>query len=162
MKGIILAWLKKLGYTGSRIRVTENKKDTLHFHPYRSAEIYLGKDYLGIFGEVHPDYAKKFDLGRITYAELNVDPVFKGSTGRIKFEELNKFPSVSRDIALVVKREVSAHSILEAIRRSGAKIVSDVQIFDVYEGEHVAADQKSVALHILYQSDHTLKDDESQ
>jgi len=160
MKGILLAWLKKLGYVGSRIRICENKKDTEHFHPYRSAEIYLGKDFLGIFGEVHPDYAKKFDLGRITYAELNVDPVFKGSTGRIKFEELNKFQAVSRDIALVVGRDVPAQSILDAIRKSGAKIVSDTQIFDVYEGEHVAADQKSVALRITYQTDHTLKDEE--
>jgi len=160
LKGIILAWLKKCGYTGSRIRICENKKDTVHFHPYRSAEVYLGKDFLGIFGEVHPAYAKKFDLGRITYAELTVDAVYHGSTGRIKFEELNKFQAVSRDIALVVARDVPAQNILEAVRRSGAKIVSDVQIFDVYEGEHVAADQKSVALHITYQTDHTLKDDE--
>ncbi|NLH62730.1 MAG: phenylalanine--tRNA ligase subunit beta [Erysipelotrichaceae bacterium] len=160
MKGILLAWLKQCGYTGTRIRIKENQKDLIHFHPYRSAEIYLGKEFLGIFGEVHPEYAKKFDLGRIAYAELNIDPVLHGTGARIKFEELNKFQSVARDISLVVKRDVPAQSILEAIRRSGAKIVSDVQIFDVYEGEHVAADQKSVALHITYQADHTLKDDE--
>ena len=160
MKGLILNWLRKFGFTGSRIRITENKKDTVHFHPYRSAEIYLGKEYLGIFGEVHPDYAKKFDLGRITYAELSIVPVYQNKGSRVVFEELNKYQAVSRDIALVVARDLPSSNILDAIRRSGAKIVSNVEIFDVYEGEHVAKDQKSVALRITYQADHTLKDDE--
>jgi phenylalanyl-tRNA synthetase beta chain len=160
MKGILTNWLHKAGFPDSRIHFAANTKDTVHFHPYRSAEVSLDRKVLGIFGEVHPDYAKKFDLGRVVYAELNMEPVFSTKTGRLRFEEINRFPSVGRDIAIVVDRDLPAAKILEAIRRSGAKIVSDAEIFDVYEGEHVADDKKSVALHVSYQSDHTLKDEE--
>lgn len=160
MKGILTTWLLKAGFNASRIIFKENKSDTKHFHPYRSAEIYLGKDRLGVFGEIHPSYAAKFDLARVTYAEIHLDPVMQAKTGRLRFEELNRYPSVERDIAVVVDKDVNAGKILDAIHRSGARIVTDTQIFDVYEGEHIDAGKKSVAMRLTFQADHTLKDDE--
>ena len=161
MKGIILNWLQRLGFTGSRIKIEENTMDTVHFHPYRSAMISLGNKKLGVFGELHPDYAKKFDLKRVTYAELTLNPVFEAKSGRIKFNELPKFPAVTRDLALVVRKEVSAAELMRAITTAGVKnILAGVDVFDVYEGEHVAQGYKSVALKLTYQADHTLKDDE--
>ena len=160
MKGIILNWLERCGFKGSRIKIRENKTDVIHFHPYRSAEIYVGKDKLGVFGELHPDYADMFDLKRVTYAELNLDPLWKQKGARVRFEELPKFPAVTRDIAIVVDRKVTAADIQKTIRSSGAKILSDSEVFDVYEGEHVDADKKSVALTVTYQADHTLTDEE--
>lgn len=163
MKGIILNWLQRLGYAGSRLKIEENKMDTTHFHPYRSALISLGGKKLGVFGELHPEYAKKFDLKRVTYAELNLEPVFEAKAGRIKFTELPKFPSVTRDIALVVDKKVTAQDLIKAITTSGVKnILSDAEVFDVYEGEHVAEGKKSVAIKLTFQTDHTLKDDEIQ
>lgn len=161
MKGIILNWLQRLGYTGSRIQLSENTMDTTHFHPYRSAVISLGGKKLGVFGELHPDYAKKFDLKRVTYAELTLDPIFAAKPGRIKFTELPKFPAVTRDLALVVDKKVTAQDLTKAITTAGVKnILSGVEVFDVYEGEHVAEGKKSVALKITYQADHTLTDEE--
>lgn len=160
LKGIILTWLSRYGFAGSRIAVKENTMDTEHFHPYRSAEIYLDRKLLGVFGELHPDYAKKFDCKRVCYAELSIEPVLNAKTGRIRFTELPKFPSVSRDIALVVDGSVTAGEILKTARNSGAKILVDCEVFDVYEGEHVAEGQKSVALTLTYQTDHTLRDEE--
>lgn len=161
MKGIVLNWLQRLGFTGSRIKIEENKMDTTHFHPYRSAVISLGNKKLGVFGELHPDYAKKFDLKNVTYAELTLDPIFEAKAGRIKFTELPKFPAVTRDLAFVVDKQVSAQDITRAIATAGVKnILSNVEVFDVYEGEHVAEGKKSVALKLTYQADHTLKDDE--
>ena len=161
MKGIVLNWLQRLGFTGSRIKIEENKMDTTHFHPYRSAVISLGNKKLGVFGELHPDYAKKFDLKNVTYAELILDPIFEAKAGRIKFTELPKFPAVTRDLAFVVDKQVSAQDITRAITTAGVKnILSNVEVFDVYEGEHVAEGKKSVALKLTYQADHTLKDDE--
>lgn len=160
LKGIIMTWLSRFGFAGSRILVKENTMDTEHFHPYRSAEIYLDRKLLGVFGELHPDYAKKFDCKRVCYAELSIEPVLNAKTGRIRFTELPKFPSVSRDIALVVDEKVTAGEILKTARNSGAKILVDAEVFDVYEGEHVAEGKKSVALTLTYQTDHTLRDEE--
>ncbi len=161
MKGIILNWLQRLGFVGSRIKIEENKMDIEHFHPYRSAMISLGNKKLGVFGELHPDYAKKFDLKNVTYAELTLDPIFEAKAGRIKFTELPKFPAVTRDLALVVDKTVSAAELTKAITTAGVKdILSNVEVFDVYEGEHVAEGKKSVALKLTYQADHTLKDEE--
>lgn len=160
LKGIIMAWLSRFGFAGNRIKICENKMDTEHFHPYRSAEIYLDRNLLGVFGELHPDYASSFDCKRVCYAELSIEPVLQAKTGRVRFTELPKFPSVSRDIALVVKKEVSAGDILKTAKNSGAKILVNAEVFDVYEGEHVAEGTKSVALTLTYQTDHTLKEDE--
>lgn len=160
MKGIIMTWLSRFGFAESRIKISENKMDTDHFHPYRSAEIYLDRKLLGVFGELHPDYAKKYDLKRVCYAELSIVPALEAKTGRIRFTELPKFPSVSRDIALVVNKEVSAGDILRTAKNSGAKILVNAEVFDVYEGEHVAEGTKSVALTLTYQTDHTLKEEE--
>ncbi len=160
LKGIITSWLERLGYTGSRIKIKENTKDITHFHPYRSAEITLDNRTLGIFGELHPDYARRFDLKRVCYAELSLDPLLSSKAGRIRFTELPKFPAVTRDIALVTDKIVSAAEILKTVRSSGVKILSNVEVFDVYEGEHVEEGKKSVALTLTYQADHTLKEDE--
>ena len=161
LKGILGAWLERLGYSGSRIQIKENHTDTEHFHPYRSAELWLDKNLLGVFGEVHPAYAKKFDLKRTAYAEIDLKPVFGGRTSKIHYAPLDRYPSVSRDIALVVRTEVTAKEILDVVRKFGKKLVRSSEIFDVYEGEHVEKGYKSVALRIIYAAgDHTLKEEE--
>ncbi|MCR5229962.1 MAG: phenylalanine--tRNA ligase subunit beta [Solobacterium sp.] len=161
MKGILLAWLRKFGFTEGRVRIMENRTDTVHFHPYRSAEIWLDKNKLGVFGELHPVYAAEFDLKRVVYAELTVDPVFNTKAGKLRFAAIDRFPAVSRDIALVVDKNVTAKQLLEVVKKSGGRLVRSSSIFDIYEGEHVAEGQKSVALRIVYQAaDHTLKEEE--
>ena len=162
MKGILLSWLSKLGFKASRIQIRENRTDPEQFHPYRSAEIWLDKTKLGVFGDLHPELLKEYDLPRgVVYAELCIDPLFETRTAKVRFEALDRYPAVSRDIALVVKKEVSAKEILDSIRKAGRKLVRSMDVFDVYEGENIGTDNKSVALRIVYQaSDHTLKEEE--
>ena len=161
MKGILIALLKKLGYTASRVQVKPNKTDIEHFHPYRSAELWIDKNKLGVFGDLHPDLSAAYDLKNVVYAELTLDPLFAGRTSRVKFEALDRYPSVSRDIAIVVPASTTAQQILDSIRKAGRKLVRSSEVFDVYEGEHVEKGMKSVALRIIYQaSDHTLKEEE--
>lgn len=163
LKGILVSYLEKCGFQGSRIHINPNESDTEHFHPYRSAEVWLDKNKLGVFGEVHPEYAKKFDLKNVVYAEISLDGLLSSKASKVRFVPLEKYPSVSRDIAFVVKKEVSAKELLEAVRKAGSKIVKSAEIFDVYEGEHVEEGSKSVALRIIYQSsDHTLTENEIQ
>ncbi|MDD6259253.1 MAG: phenylalanine--tRNA ligase subunit beta [Erysipelotrichaceae bacterium] len=160
LKGIILNLIQKCGFTEGRLQIKANTKDTVHFHPYRSAEIYLDRKFLGVFGELHPSYTEKFDAKRVAYAELNLDVIASEKSGRLRFEELPKYPAVSRDISIVVDRDVTSEAIIKAIRSSGAKILAGETVFDVYEGEHVEEGKKSVALSVSYQADHTLTDEE--
>lgn len=161
MKGILLTWLSRCGFASARVRLKENTKDTVHFHPFRSAEVYLDGKFIGIFGEVHPEYAAQFDLKRVIYAELLLEPVLATKAGRLRFVPLDRYPGVSRDLALVVDKKTTAQEILSVVTRNSGKIVKDANIFDVYEGEHIEEGKKSVALHIVYQaSDRTLKEED--
>ena len=161
MKGILLTWLERNGFARGRVRITENTADTEHFHPYRSAVIALDGKQLGVFGEVHPSFAAKFDLKSVIYAEIILDTVIHSTGGRLRFEPLDKYPSVSRDIALVVDKDVTAAQLLTVVTKNSKKIVKNAEIFDVYEGEHVEEGKKSVALHIVYQAkDRTLKEED--
>ena len=161
MKGILYSWLKKNGYTEARIQVRPNTTDTEHFHPYRSAELWVDQTKLGVFGDVHPDLLRAYDLKQGVYAELTIDSLFDGKKSRVKFEALDRYPAVNRDIALVVVKDVTAKQILDVIRKEGKRLVRGSEVFDVYEGEHIEAGRKSIALRITYQaSDRTLKEEE--
>lgn len=161
MKGILMLWLERFGFVSERVKLTPNTKDTKRFHPYRSCVLMIDDKEIGIFGDIHPKYAKKFDLQEVVYGEMSFDTLLSLTPGRLKFIPLDKYPSVVRDLALVVEKDVSAHKILHTVKTAGKKIVKDAEIFDIYEGEHVEKGKKSVALHIVYQvSDHTLREEE--
>ncbi|MEG0176217.1 phenylalanine--tRNA ligase subunit beta [Anaerorhabdus sp.] len=161
LKGIVMAWLEKLGFASNRIYIKENTIDTVHFHPYRSAAIYLGNDCIGVLGEVHPAYVKQMNVSRCVYGEFNFDKLVDTKGAKVKFVPLERYPSTSRDIALVVSDDISAQSILDVINKVGKKLVQRTEVFDVYQGEHIEDGCKSIALNIVYQaSDHTLTDDE--
>ena len=151
IKGLIQAYLEKLGIASSRITFDKNE-DSNFFHPYRSAKVYIQNKLFGTFGEIHPAYAKKLDLSDVIYGEFIMDVLFEIKTSKLKFTTLDKYPSVSRDIALIVDRNLESKKILDTITKNGGKLIKSLEIFDIYTGEHVDADKKSVALTIVYQS----------
>ena len=162
MKGLVQAILSQLGYAETRISWKKNDQDQNHFHPYQSASIFLGKDELGIVGKIHPLMAKDYGVSDdLVMCELNLEVIMNNKAGKIKFDPISKYPQVSRDLAFVVKDEIAVKDILQAIKKHGKGIVQNVEVFDVYRGEHVAKGYKSIALSILFQSaDHTLKEEE--
>lgn len=157
LKGLIEEYLERLGISENRIYFKENHRDTTHFHPYRSAEIYIGKDLVGLMGDIHPAYGEKTGTGPVVMAELNLSKILDVKKSKIRFTPVSKYPAVSRDLAFVVKKSVPASKILDVIRRSGKlgkePIVRDVEIFDVYSGEHVGEDEVSIAANVTFQSD---------
>ncbi|MEE0667341.1 phenylalanine--tRNA ligase subunit beta [Holdemanella biformis] len=160
LKGLVEAFLDQIGIAAQRISFVENDLDTAHFHPYRSAKIMLGKDCVGLLGDIHPQYGKN-----IVMAELDFDALIDVKKSKIKFSPVSKYPSVSRDLAFVLDRAMPVQKVVDTINKQGRlnkeMIIRDVEVFDVYEGEHVSKDEKSVALSITFQSDsHTLKDEE--
>ncbi|MBQ7890127.1 MAG: phenylalanine--tRNA ligase subunit beta [Erysipelotrichaceae bacterium] len=162
LKGVLETLLKQLGVTSNRLAYKENTEDCLNFHPYRSACVYLGKELLGVMGELHPQLIKEMGLPKgAVYAEIRLDLLMEVKLSKVKFKPIAKYPSVKRDIALVVKSDVQAASLSAVISKAGKALVKNIEVFDVYEGEHVEAGYKSVALSILYQADdHTLTDAE--
>ncbi|MDF9838490.1 MULTISPECIES: phenylalanine--tRNA ligase subunit beta [unclassified Breznakia] len=161
MKGMIQAILEKLGYNESRIIIKENTLDTTHFHPYRSAVVYIGKDLLGIFGVIHPNMAKAYEVSECVMAELNLEVILANKTSKVKYEAVSKYPQVVRDLAFVVEEDLAVSEITKAIKNCGKAIIKDVEVFDVYTGEHVEDGYKSIALSITFQAnDRTLTDDE--
>lgn len=165
LKGLLEAWLERMGFNASRIFFKENKKDQTHFHPGRSAEIWLGKELVGIIGEIHPSYGKKLGLKGAVIAEIRLGTLIGTKKSKVRFQSVSRYPAVSRDLAFIVKKDMPAGKIIETVLRSGKlgkeNIVRSAEIFDVYEGEHVAEDEKSIALNIVFQSEkQTLKEEE--
>ena len=164
-KGLIEALLDQMGIAEARIYFKENKEDITHFHPYRSASIYIGKDLVGLVGQIHPAYAKITDTKNVIMAEMDFDALEEIKKGKIKYSPVSKYPSVSQDFAFVIDRNMQVEKVVSVIKKQGRvnkeMIIRSIEVFDVYQGEHVSENEKSVSLNIVLQSDtHTLKDDE--
>ena len=152
-----------LGIESSRYKFERNTKHLDELHPGKSAEIYFQNQIIGRFGELHPNKIAEYDLGKTSAVvlEMNLDSLLSAKVSITKMSPISRFPSVSRDLALVVDKSVVARDLIKAIKVTGKGLVSEAQIFDVYEGEHVQEGKKSVAISVTYGSeDHTLSDKE--
>ncbi len=158
-KGIVESVFEKLGMDHNvSYRQTEGFKE---MHPGRTADIYLGEEKIGFVGEVHPKYAEDNDLNRTAVFEINIDQLLSVKKGLIVYEQLSKYPTITRDIALVVKQTVTAAELMTTVRSAAKKYLKDVFVFDVYEGENVSDGMKSVALRLTYlNKEQTLTDEE--
>lgn len=132
-------------------------------HPGKSAVITIGNDDCGFIGELHPDLRDKFEISKRLYVmEIDLDKI-AGEYGELKkaFSPLPRFPSVRRDIALIVDEETPVSSILKEIGRTGSKLIEDAEVFDVFTGSPIEKGKKSVAVSLqLRASDKTLTEEE--
>ena len=137
-------------------------KTNTSFHPGRCADILAGETFLGTIGEIHPYVLENYGISKRVYiAEIKLDEVYTHRNDTIIFKALPKFPASSRDIALLVKDQVSVGSIEEVIMSNGAGLVEACRLFDVYKGDQIEEGYKSVAYSISYRSlEKTLTDDE--
>ncbi len=134
-----------------------------YMHPAKSCAIIIGDEKIGSMGTLHPAVADHFDLkGDITIAEIDdLERLLGAADSKPTFTSLPKFPSVERDIALVVNDDMTVSSIENEIRGIGSKILEDVTLFDIYKGKPIAKDKKSLAFSIRYRSlEKTLTDKE--
>ncbi|WP_145395390.1 phenylalanine--tRNA ligase subunit beta [Staphylococcus cohnii] len=129
-------------------------------HPGRTALVKLNNEIVGFVGELHPQTENDYDLKRTYVFELNYDKLMSVSVGYINYQPIPRFPGVSRDIALVINRAMPSAKIVNVIKNNGGDILQNAEVFDVYEGEHVAEDEKSIALRLSYlDTKQTLTDD---
>ncbi|MDR9499494.1 MAG: phenylalanine--tRNA ligase subunit beta [Hydrogenovibrio sp.] len=134
--------------------------DTETLHPGQSAEIYRGDQCIGYLGQLHPKLTNELDLnGRIFVFELELDALREKPLPQA--ETISRYPAVQRDLAFVMPVQQPVQSIKEAIALVPTDWLRQVEVFDVYQGEGLAADEKSVALSLHMQRvDRTLEDAE--
>ncbi|WP_027398716.1 phenylalanine--tRNA ligase subunit beta [Anaerovorax odorimutans] len=159
LKGMVEELLEKLGIHGATY---ESESEYGVYHPGRCARI-IYKDYeLGIMGEIHPDVTEKYGIGVRAYCcELAFDNVMKNSNTERFYSPLPKYPSMTRDIALIVEEEITVAQIENIIKEEGKKLLESVALFDVYRGKPINEGMKSVAFTLVYRSpDKTLTEEE--
>ena len=151
LKGIILEVLSQLGFEMGRLSIEENNLNTTIFHPYQAALIKIENNLLGIFGKLHPNFLKTYKLDDVYYGELLLDELVKRKPNNIKAPILSKYPSVSRDISLLLKDDIKVKDLLQTIKKVGGSLVKNCDVFDVYQGEHIESGYKSISLNIVYE-----------
>lgn len=130
-------------------------------HPGRCATISLENKIIGFLGEIHPALAKEKDLKDTFVFDIDLETLLHLQRDALVYEPVPKYPSILRDIAFVVKENVQAGEIKREIERLGAPLVKSVEAFDVYRGENVQQDEKSIAFNVHYQDpEKTLTDEE--
>lgn len=167
LKGAVEQMLEALGisdhwYDDATGDKEYGTRDVL-YHPYRYAEIKIGDEKIGVLGEVHPDILKNIKArGRIVAAEIDMERLTALATAEAEYRPIGKYPSIIRDIAVVVPEETKTEQILNIIESNGGALLADTDLFDYFQDGALADNaQKSLAFHLVFQSsDRTLTDAE--
>jgi phenylalanyl-tRNA synthetase beta chain len=158
LKGIVEEYVEKIGMKG--LLTYDPKAGKVFLHPGRQANIYYEGTLIGYLGEVHPEVLDNYSIGEKAYvAVLDMPEVVARASYDIKYTGIAKFPAVSRDISMVMKKEILAGQIEEVIRKNGSKLLESYHLFDIYEGAQIKEGYKSMAYSISFRAlDRTLED----
>ncbi|MCR5033488.1 MAG: phenylalanine--tRNA ligase subunit beta [Lachnospiraceae bacterium] len=149
MKGVIEEFLE---HVGIRKKLTYDPNAGISFlHPGRQAKVLLDDKELGYLGEVHPEVQDNYDIGsRVYLAELDIPTIVELASFDYKFQGIAKFPAVSRDLSMVVPKNILVGDIEKMIAQRGGKILESYNLFDIYEGSQIKEGFKSVAYSITF------------
>ncbi|MGE5701874.1 MAG: phenylalanine--tRNA ligase subunit beta [Clostridia bacterium] len=160
LKGIVESLLNHLGVGGVAYKQTEERKG---MHPGRTADVTVNGESIGYLGQIHPALEKAYDLTATFVFQLELSKLIEHATKLKDYHMLPKFPAITRDLAFVIDRSVPAASMTELIAAQSGDLLESITLFDVYTGERVAADKKSVAFSLVYRHpERTLQDEEVQ
>jgi phenylalanyl-tRNA synthetase beta chain len=144
-----------------QIPVTFEQAKLADMHPGRGATIKIAGKVVGFMGQIHPQLQKMMDLKETYVFDINMEKVYASYSSVPSFHDISKYPSIARDIAFILDQDVVAGDVKALIEQSGAPLVKDVQIFDLYQGDNLPEGKKSVAYSLLYQDPKkTLTDEE--
>lgn len=151
MKGVVEEFLTAVG-------MFENPKfdpncERPYLHPGRKADIYYGETLIGYMGEVHPEVCDNYNIGTKSYvAVLDMPAIVPLTTFDRKYEGIAKFPAVTRDLSMVVPKDILVGQIEEVIAQRGGKHLESYELFDLYEGAQIKPGFKSVAYTITFRN----------
>ena len=158
MKGVVEEFFEKAGLHKKEIYRPDSGKPYLH--PGRQANIVYDGVVVGYLGEVHPDVADTYGIGERAYiAVIDMPEIVSRAGFDRKYEGIAKFPAVTRDISMVVPKEIMVGQIEEVIEQKGGSYLESYKLFDLYEGAQIKAGYKSIAYSIVFRAkDKTLED----
>jgi phenylalanyl-tRNA synthetase beta chain len=124
-----------------------------HLHPGVSAEILINNHYVGFLGRLHPEEEKSMDSSQVFVFELDLEPIYKAySDVSISYQAISKYPTVERDIAILVNDDIEAEKLKSTIYKISNQSLKTVNIFDVYQGQHLEDGKKSIAFKLTFEN----------
>ena len=159
IKGIVENYLKHFEFKAQiTFQPTHNFED---MHPGRTASIFIGEHFVGFVGQVHPSVVKKYKLKETYVFELDLQQLIDLKKRDRQYRAISKFPSITRDIAILVDENIEHAVIEQLIAKNGGKHLIDITLFDVYSGKNLVSGKKSMAYTLTYQdAGKTLVDEE--
>ena len=153
LKGIIS---NLLDYLGLRNRYTFVRSNEESLHPGISADIYLDRKKVGFFGKIHPSINKD----EIYVLEISIDEL-DTSVKPIKFKAASKLPSIKKDLAFIMPKDMDNELVVNEIKKSSNRLLTNIEVFDLYEGENIGLENKSIAYSLTFEDPtRTLTDEE--
>ena len=155
IKGIAEEVLDYLGYSG-RYSFVVPKQMPKEMHPGQTADISVNNDVVGVVGKLHPSVEED-----VYVLEINLDKLLAKKTGKMKFKEISKYPTINKDLAVLVDKTISSEEIAKLIKKSAGSLLTNVEVFDVYEGKNIEENKRSIAYSLSFgKQDRTLTDEE--
>lgn len=160
LKGVVEEVLEATGIKDMKTYDPNAGKNFLH--PGRQANVLVGDTVVAYLGEVHPEVAENYNMKTKAYvAVIDMPTVMQLANFTVKYTGIAKYPAVSRDISMVMKKEILVGEVEEIIRKKGGKLLEEYRLFDIYEGDQIEKGYKSVAYSISFRAaDHTLEEQE--
>ena len=155
IKGVAEEILEYLGYENRYSFIKEQMPKEMH--PGQSAYINVNGTNVGIIGKIHPNITKE----DVYVLEINLDELLQKKVGKMKYKEISKFPSIKKDLAFVVNKNMISKDIEKVIKNAGGSLLTKIEVFDVYEGSNLPEDKKSIAYSLTFlDNKKTLTDEE--
>ncbi|WP_456278058.1 phenylalanine--tRNA ligase subunit beta [Bacillus sp. AK128] len=146
LKGILDGLFDIVGISEVEYQAAERND----LHPGRTAHIFVQGEYVGYIGQIHPSTQKELDLQETYVFELSLEKLASLKGEKVDYRPVPRYPSITRDIALVVNQEITAGEIERIIVAAGGKLLKEVTVFDLYEGDKMEEGKKSLAFSLRY------------
>ena len=156
VKGLLEELAKQLN---TKFDFVKEDKVCDEMHPNRTASILWNNKKVGFIGQIHPKYAHENDLDNVYVFELLIDELINEPEVINRYTPVNKLPNVERDIALVMKKDVPSSEVIACILKSDKQFLTNAYVFDLYEGEKINEDEKSLAIKLVFSSNEPLTED---
>ena len=146
-----------LDYLGFKNRYTFEVSIIPEIHPGISAKILLDREEIGIIGRVHPNLIKD----EVYVCEISMTKLYSKTIKPLKYKETSKYPTIVKDMAFVINKDISNQKVIEVIKKTGGRLLTNIDVFDVYTGEKLKENEKSIAYSLTFNDPtKTLTDEE--
>ena len=156
-KGIVEELLDYLGYSNRYSFVIKEEQMPEELHPGQSALISVNNNIVGIIGRIHPTIEKE----NVYMFEIDLDKLLDKKVGKMKYKEFSKYPSIKKDLAVVVDKDITSEQIATLIKKAAGSSLTKTEVFDIYTGKGIEENKKSIAFALTFEKmDRTLTDEE--